>query len=79
MGFDPQSQQIQAGNSSGAKQELHTGPFVLRSLLDNVPLSEDGDNDDIKINCVDYLGMESLSSSPFLAMLTVAIQRAIST
>ncbi|KAJ4389487.1 hypothetical protein N0V93_006956 [Gnomoniopsis smithogilvyi] len=55
MGFDPQSQQIEAGSSSGAKQELHTGPFVLRSLLDNVPLSEDGDNDDVKINCVDYL------------------------
>ncbi|KAJ4414526.1 hypothetical protein N0V82_007872 [Gnomoniopsis sp. IMI 355080] len=55
MGFDPPTQQNEAGNCSGAKRELHTGPFVLRSLLDNVPLSEDGDNDDIKINCVDYL------------------------
>jgi hypothetical protein len=31
-------------------------PFVLRPLLDDVPLSEDGSKDDIKINCVDYLG-----------------------
>lgn len=31
------------------------GPFVLRSLLDDVPLSADGSQDDIKINCVDYL------------------------
>ncbi|KPM43540.1 hypothetical protein AK830_g3004 [Neonectria ditissima] len=31
------------------------GPFVLRSLLDDVPLSPDGSQDDIKINCVDYL------------------------
>ncbi|CAM1510246.1 Fc.00g005810.m01.CDS01 [Cosmosporella sp. VM-42] len=31
------------------------GPFVLRSLLDEVPLSADGSQDDIKINCVDYL------------------------
>ena len=32
------------------------GPFVLRPLLDDVPLSEDGTKTDIKINCVDYLG-----------------------
>ena len=32
------------------------GPFVLRTLLQDVPLSADGGNEDIKINCVDYLG-----------------------
>jgi hypothetical protein len=32
------------------------GPYVLRTLLDEVPLSADGSKDDIKINCVDYLG-----------------------
>lgn len=32
------------------------GPYVLRSLLSEVPLSADGSQDDIKINCVDYLG-----------------------
>lgn len=33
---------------------LAPGPFVLRSLLDDIPLSADGTDDDIKINCVDY-------------------------
>lgn len=78
MGFDPpQSQRIKAGSFSGAKQELETGPFVLRSLLDHVPLSEDGDNDDIKINCVDYLGKSSLQSSHSINILIIGSQRAI--
>jgi len=33
------------------------GPYVLRPLLQNVPLSADGGNEDIKINCVDFLGI----------------------
>jgi len=33
-----------------------TGPFVLRSLLDDLPLSVEGDRDDIEINCVEFLG-----------------------
>jgi hypothetical protein len=33
-----------------------TGPFVLRSLLDDLPLSAEGDRDDIEINCVEFLG-----------------------
>lgn len=36
------------------KSSLEQGPFVLRSLLDNVPLSADGTDEDIQINCVDY-------------------------
>ncbi|KAI1800552.1 hypothetical protein F4811DRAFT_24006 [Daldinia bambusicola] len=32
-----------------------TGPFVLRTLFADVPLSEDGTRDDIRINCVEYL------------------------
>lgn len=39
-----------------------TGPFVLRTLLDNVPLSEDGDDEEVKINCVDYLGKNQPNS-----------------
>ena len=35
---------------------LEAGPYVLRTLLKDVPLSADGANDDVKINCVDYLG-----------------------
>ncbi|KAK7953318.1 transketolase [Apiospora saccharicola] len=35
---------------------LETGPYVLRTLLKDVPLSPDGGtDDDIKINCVEYL------------------------
>ncbi|KAH9222695.1 TGF beta receptor associated protein-like protein 1 [Leptodontidium sp. 2 PMI_412] len=32
-----------------------TGPFVLRSLLEDLPLSAEGDRDDIEINCVEFL------------------------
>lgn len=32
------------------------GPYVLRPLLDSVPLSEDGSQEDIQINCVEYYG-----------------------
>ncbi|CZR66115.1 related to TGF beta receptor associated protein 1 [Phialocephala subalpina] len=32
-----------------------TGPFVLRSLLQDLPLSAEGDRDDIEINCVEFL------------------------
>lgn len=35
---------------------LETGPYVLRSLLEDLPLSADGDRDDIEINCVEFLG-----------------------
>ncbi|KAI1436013.1 hypothetical protein GGR50DRAFT_263079 [Xylaria sp. CBS 124048] len=31
------------------------GPYVLRTLFADVPLSEDGSRDDVKINCVEYL------------------------
>lgn len=36
-----------------------TGPFVLRSLLQDLPLSAEGDRDDIEINCVEFLGKVS--------------------
>jgi len=36
--------------------DLETGPYVLRTLLANVPLSAEGDGDDTKINCVEVLG-----------------------
>lgn len=37
------------------------GPFVLRSLLEDVPLSADGSQSDVKINCVEYYGSYSAS------------------
>jgi hypothetical protein len=39
------------------KQSPEAGPFVLRSLLEDLPLSADGDRNDIEINCVEFLGM----------------------
>lgn len=33
-----------------------TGPFVLRNLLQDLPLSAEGDRNDIEINCVEFLG-----------------------
>ncbi|KAI1371539.1 hypothetical protein F4677DRAFT_435501 [Hypoxylon crocopeplum] len=36
-------------------KEFGVGPFVLRTLFADLPLSEDGSRDDIKINCVEYL------------------------
>lgn len=56
MGFDGRASQDTADTSSGARRLPATGPFVLRTLLEDVPLSEDGDNDDVKINFVEYLG-----------------------
>ncbi|RFU35744.1 hypothetical protein B7463_g606, partial [Scytalidium lignicola] len=38
-----------------ARGTLETAPFVLRSLIEDLPLSADGDRDDIEINCVEYL------------------------
>jgi hypothetical protein len=43
-------------NISPGSTVREVGPYVLRTLLDEVPLSADGGQDDIKINCVDYLG-----------------------
>lgn len=33
---------------------LLTGPYILRDLLTNVPLSEDGHEEDLKITCVEF-------------------------
>lgn len=33
-----------------------SGPFTLRSLLDDVPLVTDETGSDVEITCVDYLG-----------------------
>lgn len=52
------------GQSTGAsslekapEKAPETGPFVLRSLLEDLPLSADGDREDIEINCVEFLGI----------------------
>jgi len=38
-----------------------TGPFVLRNLIEDLPLSAEGDRDDIEINCVEFLGMMTIA------------------
>ncbi|KAJ6789741.1 hypothetical protein PWT90_05741 [Aphanocladium album] len=41
----------------GSQQDLsgaENGPYLLQSLLEQVPLAEDGSKSDIKINCVEY-------------------------
>jgi len=43
---------------------LETGPFVLRPLLQDVPLSAEGTDENIRINCVDYHGKCFLMASP---------------
>jgi vacuolar protein sorting-associated protein 3 len=54
---------MSAQKSTGSKKRRldtpETGPFVLRSLLEDVPLSAEGENDGIEINCVEFLGEHS--------------------
>ena len=45
-----------AAEGAAGVAALERGPFVLRQLLDNIPLSADGTEEDIRINCVDYYG-----------------------
>lgn len=46
-----------ASSNTVAPDTPETGPYVLRTLLQDVPLSADGDGSDININCVEFLGM----------------------
>ncbi|KAJ4387032.1 hypothetical protein N0V85_007803 [Neurospora sp. IMI 360204] len=41
--------------SAASPKPMAAGPYVLRPLLHHVPLSAEGIDEDIKINCVDYL------------------------
>lgn len=41
-------------SSSSNKRE--DGPFVLRPMVQDVPLSADGSQDGVKITCVEYFG-----------------------
>ncbi|KAI1176140.1 hypothetical protein F4777DRAFT_288266 [Nemania sp. FL0916] len=44
-----------AQSSISPQRAQSSGPYVLRTLFADVPLSEDGSRDDIRINCVEYL------------------------
>ncbi|RDA89006.1 hypothetical protein CP532_0666 [Ophiocordyceps camponoti-leonardi (nom. inval.)] len=39
-----------------ARTRREDGPYVLRPLLDDVPLSADGSQGHVEINCIEYLG-----------------------
>jgi hypothetical protein len=45
-------------SSSVERATPETGPYVLRALLEDLPLSADGDRDDIEITCVEFLGTQ---------------------
>ncbi len=51
-----ESKDLQETNSE-RKRNPESGPFVLRSLIEDLPLSAEGNRDDIEINCVEFLGM----------------------
>lgn len=44
----------QQGGSQRDLPGAENGPYLLQPLLEDVPLSEDGFNGDVKINCVEY-------------------------
>ncbi|KAJ3495206.1 hypothetical protein NLG97_g3557 [Lecanicillium saksenae] len=44
----------QQGGSQRELSGAENGPYLLQSLLEQVPLAEDGSKGDIKINCVEY-------------------------
>ncbi|KUJ21072.1 uncharacterized protein LY89DRAFT_704998 [Mollisia scopiformis] len=51
-----ETQDVEDASSKKRKRAAaETGPFVLRSLLQDLPLSAEGDRDDIEINCVEFL------------------------
>lgn len=56
-------------------EQPETGPFVLRSLLEDIPLSADGDTDDIEINCVEFLGKKSIHLAKLLKSYTKVAYR----
>jgi len=51
---------------SAANPRLETGPYILRSLIQDVALSADGQNENTKITCVEawrtYIISESLAT-----------------
>ncbi|KAJ2978155.1 hypothetical protein NUW58_g7582 [Xylaria curta] len=46
---------LDAHSNANPQGILGAGPYILRTLFADVPLSEDGSRDDITINCVEYL------------------------
>jgi len=63
-------------SSKRKRPATEAGPFVLRSLLEDLPLSTDGDRDDVEINCVEFLGM--CDGAPITSSASIGIQLTLS-
>lgn len=50
------SQELGASLNSVEGAIWETGPYVFRSLLKDIPLSANGDQHDVRINCVEFFG-----------------------
>lgn len=77
------SDQDQVAPESARSGVVERGPYVLKTLLEDVPLSADGDREDIVINCIEYWGMcyqtaayHSSSKTPVLVLWANWLQRA---
>jgi len=47
---------------SVASPRLETGPYILRSLIQDVALSADGEHENVKITCVEAWSMYRILS-----------------
>lgn len=65
MASDPQRKQGKAAATAASAAVPGARPYALRPLLHDVPLSADGNNDDVKINCVDFYGTRALQRPSF--------------
>lgn len=48
---------IDDANILDARRASLEGPYIVRTLLDDVALSDDGQHRDISITCVEFWGM----------------------
>lgn len=42
--------------STGQQAAVEDGPYILRPLLEEIPLASDGSDNNVKINCVEFYG-----------------------
>ena len=53
---------MDAAETSRPPNSSLTGSYVLRHLLDNIPLSAEGNDKSIEITCVEFWGTSGLES-----------------
>ncbi|RCI14039.1 hypothetical protein L249_8193 [Ophiocordyceps polyrhachis-furcata BCC 54312] len=57
-----------------ARTRREDGPYVLRPLLDDVPLSADGSQGHVEIKCIEYLGRTPITHFELNKLLTLYTQ-----